>query len=352
MEIAGLTHSSVPRNHFASDNNSPAHPAVIEAIVSANQGHALAYGADIYTERATKKLKQVFGEECEPFFVFTGTGANVLSVSAMTRSYNAVICAEDAHLNQAECGAPEKFAGVKLYPVPSNTGKIAIADIEAFFKHNGDQHHAQPKVVSLTQATDFGLCYTPDEITELCDFAHRNGLYVHMDGARIYTACAALSVSLKTMTTDTGLDVLSLGGTKNGLLGAEAVLFFKPGLADSFKYIRKQGTQLASKMRFLAVQMEALFTDDLWLKNAQKANRMAGMLSDGLSRIPGLRITREVQTNMVYCIIPARSIDLIREQYLFYVFNENRSEVRLVTNYDTTEGDIRGFVEAMEKALT
>ena len=351
MEIAGLTHSRVPRHHFASDNNSPAHPAVIEAIVSSNQGHALAYGADYYTERATAKLKQVFGEDCEPFFVFTGTGANVLSVTALTRPYNAVICAGAAHLNQAECGAPEKFAGVKLLPVPSDTGKIRTADIEAFFKHNGDQHHAQPGVVSLTQATDFGLCYTPEEVAAICDFAHRNGLYVHMDGARLYTACAALGVSLKTMTTDTGLDVLSLGGTKNGLLGAEAVLFFEPGLADGFKYIRKQGMQLPSKMRFLAVQMEALFTDDLWLKNAQKANRMARMLSEGLSRIPGLRMTRDVQTNMVYCIIPARGIDLIRERYLFYVFDENRSEVRLVTNFDTTEADVGGFVELAEKAL-
>jgi threonine aldolase len=351
MEIKGLKHNSAPKNHFASDNNSPVHPAVIEAIVSANQGHTLAYGADYYTERATEKFKQVFGAECEPFFLFTGTGANVLSVAALTRPYNAVICAKSAHLNGAECGAPEKFAGVKLFTVPSDTGKIAVADIEAFLEHHGDQHHAQPKVISLTQATDFGFHYSAGEIAEICDVAHRHDMYVHVDGARLYNACAALDVSLKEMTTDTGIDVLSLGGTKNGLLSAEAVLFFKSELADGFKYVRKQGMQLASKMRFLAVQMEALLTDDLWLTNAQAANRMAQILANELRRIPGLRLTRDVQTNMVYCILPPQSIPVIREHYLFYVFDERKSEVRLVTNYDTTEDDIRGFVEVTKKAL-
>lgn len=352
MEIEGLEHSAAPRNHFASDNNSPAHPDVIQAIVSANQGHTLAYGSDFYTERATGTIKQVFGESCEPFFLFTGTGANVLSVATLTRPYNAVICAENAHINVAECGGPEKFAGVKLYGVPSDTGKIAVADIEALLEHIGDQHHAQPKIVSLTQATDFGLHYAAGEIAAICDFAHRHDMYVHMDGARLYTACAALGVSLKEMTADTGLDVLSLGGTKNGLLGAEAVLFFKAELADEFKYVRKQGMQLASKMRFLAVQMEALLTDDLWLTNAQNANRMARVLADELVQIPGLNLTREVQTNMVYCTIPPHSISVIRKQYLFYVFDEKVSEVRLVTNYDTTEADVRGFVEVTKKALT
>lgn len=351
MEIKGLKHSRAPRNHFASDNNAPAHPAVIEAIVSANQGHTLAYGYDYYTERATEKVRQVFGASCEPFFLFTGTGANVLSVAALTRPYHAVICAKSAHLNQAECGGPERFAGVKLFTVPSDTGKIGVADIEKSFDHRGDQHHVQPQVVSLTQATDFGLHYTARETAEICDFAHRQDMFVHMDGARLYNTCAALGASLKEMTTDTGLDVLSLGGTKNGLLGAEAVLFFRPELADGFKYIRKQGMQLASKMRFLAVQIEALLTDNLWLTNAQNANRMAKMLADGLRQIPGIRLTREVQTNMVYCIIPQRSINVIRDQYLFYVFDEERSEVRLVTSYDTTENDVRGFLEVTKKAL-
>ena len=351
MEIKGIVHSPVPGNHFASDNNSPAHPAVMEAIISANQGHTLAYGDDYYTKRAIEKIKQTFGSHCEPFFVLTGTGANVLSMAALTRSYNAVICAADAHLNAAECGAPEKFAGVKLFTVSSDTGKISIADIKAFLGHDGDQHHAQPKVISLTQATDFGLCYTTDEIAEISDFAHRHDMYVHMDGARIYTACAALNVSLKEMTTDVGVDVLSLGGTKNGLLGAEAVLFFKPELARDFKFIRKQGSQLASKMRFLAVQIEALLTDDLWLTNARNANNMATMLAEELSHIPNVRLSRDVQTNMVYCILPGQSIDVIRKQYLFYIFDEKRSEVRLVTNYDTTEADVRGFAEATKAAM-
>jgi len=351
MQIKGLTHSSEPSNHFASDNNAPAHPAVMAAIVSANQGHTLAYGDDYYTERATAKIQQVFGQNCVPFFLFTGTGANVLGMAALTRPYHAIICAKSAHLNAAECGGPERFAGVKLLTVPSDTGKIAVADIETFLDHHGDQHHVQPRVVSLTQATDFGLHYTVGEITEICDFAHRRDMLVHMDGARLYNACAALGSSLKEMTADTGLDVLSLGGTKNGLLGAEAALFFRPELADGFKYIRKQGMQLASKMRFLAVQMEALLTDDLWLKNAQNANRMAAMLADGLRQIPVLNLTRDVQTNMVFCIIPPQSINTIRKNYLFYVFDEERSEVRLVTNYDTTENDVRGFLGATKNAL-
>lgn len=351
MKIDGLQHSKRPRKHFASDNNSPVHPDVMQAILSANQGHVLAYGDDYYTEKASAKLKQKFKTDCDPFFVFTGTGANVLCLSALTRSFQAVICAENAHLNGAECGAPEKFAGVKLYTIPSRTGKINAADIEAFLDYIGDQHHAQPKVVSLTQATDFGLCYTPQEIKQVCKAAHQNGLYVHMDGARLYTACAALGTSLPEMTADTGLDVLSLGGTKIGLLGAEAVVFFKPELARDFKYIRKQGMQLASKMRFLAVQMEALFTNDLWLSNARHANHMAARLKHELSGIPGLELTRAVQTNMVYCTIPSQAISRIREHYLFYVFDSRKSEVRLVTNYDTTEQDILDLAEVIRKAL-
>ncbi len=351
MQIKGLTHSPNPRNHFASDNNSPVHATILEAIVAANRGHTLAYGDDYYTERAIEKIKQTFGAACEPFFVFTGTSANVLSLAALTRSYHSVICAESAHLNGAECGAPEKFAGVKLIGLRTDTGKITVADIEACLGHGGDQHHNQPKVVSLTQATDFGLCYTAEEIAAISEFAHRHDLYVHMDGARIYTACAALGRSLKAMTTDVGLDVLSLGGTKNGLMGAEAVLFFKPELARDFKHIRKQGMQLASKMRFLAVQMEALLSADLWLTNARHANLMAKTLAGELAKIPGIQITREVETNMVYCTLPRQSIDAIRDEYLFFVFDETRSEVRLVTNYDTSEADVRGFVAAAKAAL-
>jgi len=351
MKIGSLTFTSQPRHHFASDNNSAAHPAVMDAVMEANQGHALAYGDDYYTVRASEKLKQVLGTECDPFFLPTGTGANVLSVAALTRSYQAVICAENAHLNGAECGAAEKFAGVKLYTVPTETGKITPDDLEPFFAHEGDQHHAQPRVVSLTQPTDFGLCYTVEEVRKICDFAHGHGLFVHMDGARISNACAAKDVSLQEMTAGAGLDVLSLGGTKNGLLGAEAVVFFRPELAEGFKYLRKQGMQLASKMRFLAVQMETLFASDLWLENARQANTMARLLKDELGRIPGADITREVQTNMVYCIIPPQAIEKIREHYLFYVFDPKRSEVRLVTNYDTSEEDVLGFAEVVRQAL-
>ncbi len=352
MKIEGLKHTGTPRNHFASDNNSPAHPAVMEAILDANRGHALAYGDDYYTERASKLLKETFGTSCDPFFVYTGTGANTLCVSALARSYNAVICSENAHLNSAECGAPEKFAGVKLYTVPSSSGKITFSDVEAFLSYRGNQHYSQPRVISLTQASDLGICYSVEEVRQLCDFAHANNMYVHMDGARIYNACAALGVSLKEMTADAGLDALSLGGTKNGLLGSEAVIFFRPELAEGFQYIRKQGMQLASKMRFLAVQMEALLTDGLWLNNARHANYMARLLKEELDGIPGLEVTRPVQTNMVYCIIPLKAVEEIRRRYLFYIFDENRSEARLVTNYDTAAEDVAGFAETARKAMT
>lgn len=351
MKIHGLKHTSTPRNHFASDNNSPAHPAVMEAIMAANKGHALGYGDDYYTERASGLMREKLGTPCDPFFVYTGTGANTLCVSALARSFNAVICAENAHLNSAECGAPEKFAGAKLYTVPGSSGKITPSDVEAFLGRRGNQHYSQPKVISLTQATDLGVCYSVEEVRELCDFAHANAMFVHMDGARIYNACAALGVSLREMTAETGLDALSLGGTKNGLLGAEAVVFFRPELADGFEYIRKQGMQLASKMRFLAVQMEALLTDDLWLANAGHANEMARLLKEKLDEIPGLEVTRPVQTNMVYCIIPPMAVEKIRRSYLFYIFDENRSEARLVTNYDTTAGDVAGFAQAAGKAV-
>ncbi len=351
MKIDNLVHDGVPRNHFASDNNSPAHPEVIQAVLEANQGHALAYGDDYFTERANAKLRQVFGSSCEPFFLYTGTGANVLSMDALTSSHHAVICAETAHLHGAECGATEKFAGVKLLTVPTRTGKIGVEDIEALLGHEGDQHHVQPRVVSLTQATEYGQCYTVEEIGRICAFAHEKGLYVHMDGARLYTACAALGVSPAEMTRDAGLDVLSLGGTKLGLLGAEAVLFFRPELAAEFSFIRKQGMQLASKMRFPAVQMEALFAHDLWLRLAGHANAMARMLADELRKIPGLELTREVQTNMVYATIPPEAVERIRQRYLFYVFDAARWEVRLVTNYDTTEEDVLGFAEAARQAL-
>lgn len=351
MKIEGLKYTSTPRNHFASDNNSPAHPAVMEAILAANKGHALAYGDDYYTERASRLLKKTFGTPCDPFFVYTGTGANALCVSALTRSFNAVICSENSHLNSAECGAPEKIAGVKLYTVPSSSGKITPDDVEGFLSYQGNQHYSQPRVISLTQASDLGVCYTVDEVKQICDFAHVNNIYVHMDGARIYNACEALGVSLKEMTADTGLDALSLGGTKNGLLGAEAVIFFRPELAQGFEYIRKQGMQLASKMRFLAVQMEALLKDDLWLSNAGHANHMARLLKSELDGIPGLEVTRPVQTNMIYCIIPPRAVEVIRRSYLFYIFDENRSEARLVTNYDTTSEDIEGFAETARKAM-
>jgi len=351
MEIPGLTYSKTPRHHFASDNNSPAHPKIIRAIVQANRGHTLAYGSDYYTDRATRTLKRIFGRQAKSFFVYTGSGANVLSTAALTRPYHAVVCAASSHLNAAECGGPERFAGVKLLTVPTETGKISPADVQKHMDHLGDQHHNQPKLISITQTTDYGICYSAREVKALSRFARRHKMFLHVDGARIYNACAALGLTLKQMTTDCGVDVLSLGGTKNGLLGAEAVIFLKGELARDFEYIRKQGTQLASKMRFLAVQVEALVEGNLWRENASHANRMAARLAAGLARIPGIRITREVQTNMVYCTIPQKAVRAIWKKYFFYMFDETVSEARLVTNYDTTEADVKGFIAAARKAI-
>jgi len=351
MEIPGQRFSKRPQHHFASDNNSPAHPKIMRALMQANWGHTLAYGSDYYTKRAEKALKRVFGRQSEAFFVYTGTGANVLSTMALARPYHAVVCAHSSHLNKYECGGPEKMAGVKLYTTVTQTGKIAPADVAKHMDHTGDQHHNQPKVISITQATDYGVCYTAREIKALSRFARKHDMLLHMDGARIYNACVAQGQTLKQMTTDCGVDVLSLGGTKNGLLGAEAVVFLNGKLATDFPYIRKQGTQLASKMRFLAVQVEALVEGDLWRRNASQANKMAARLAAGLARIPGIRITREVQTNMVYCIIPPKAVRAIWKKYLFYVFDETTSEVRLVTSYDTTEAAVKGFLATTRKAM-
>ena len=339
------------RKGFASDNNSGVHPEVLEAMARVNRGHTVAYGDDVFTEAARGLFREQFGEQVETYFVFTGTGANVLSLQALARSHHGVVCAKTAHVYEDECGAPEKFVGCKLLPLPTEDGKIAADQVRPFLHSIGFEHHAQPTVISITQATELGTLYRPEEIRAITGFAHQHGMRVHMDGARLCNAAAALDVPLRALTGDAGVDVLSFGGTKNGLMCGEAVVFFDPALAADFKYIRKQGTQLASKMRFMAAQFQAFFADDLWLRSARHANHMARLLADRASVVPGVRISRPVEANGVFAILPREAIPALQERYFFYVWDEERSEVRWMTSFDTTEEEVDGFVALLERTL-
>jgi threonine aldolase len=334
---------------FASDNNAGVHPRVMEALRAANEGHVVAYGDDTYTEAAVGKFREQFGEQVEVFFVFGGTGANVLGLSAITRPHHAVVCAESAHINVDECGAPEKFTGCKLVDLPTPDGKLRPEQIEPLLARVGDQHHVQPRVVSVSQATEYGTVYTVEELKRLAEFAHSHDLLLHVDGARVANAAAHLNVSLRELTAGAGVDVLSFGGTKNGMMYGEAVVFFDPSLARGFEFVRKQGAQLPSKMRFITAQFGALLTDDLWLRNAEHANRMAGLLTSELKQIPQVRITQPVESNAVFAIIPPEHVGAIRERFFFYTWDEQASEVRLMCSFDTTEEDVRELVKVIRE---
>ena len=332
-----------PSRSFASDNNAVVHPEALEAIRRANEGHAVGYGDDSYTESAVEKFREQFGPDVAVFFVFNGTAANVLSLQALTRSFHSVLCAELSHIYTDECGAPERFTGCKLVPLQAPTGKLTVETVAHAYHGIGDQHHSQPRVVSITQSTEMGTVYKTAEIEGLAQFAHEHNMFLHMDGARISNAAAAQGLTLRQATRDLGVDVLSFGGTKNGLMGVEAVVFFRPELAQDFMFVRKQGMQLASKMRFLSAQMEALLTNDLWRRNAEQANRMARRLEQALANIPRLKIVYPVEANGVFAEIPREAIAKIKERYFFYVWNEDQSVVRWMCSFDTTEEDVREF---------
>ena len=336
---------------FASDNNSGIHPEILNAINSVNIGHTIGYGNDPYTNRAVEKLKEVFGPDVDVYFVFIGTAANVLGLTAVTRSYNSIICAESSHIHQDECGAPENYSGCKLLHVPTSNGKLTVDGINHHMYGLDFEHHSQPKVISITQATEMGTIYSPEEIKEISDFAHRHKMIVHMDGARIANAAVAIGSGFKEITGDLGVDVLSFGGTKNGMMYGEAVIFFNKKLSEDFKYIRKQGMQLASKMRFIGAQFEAYLSNDLWKKNAEHANKMARMLADEVSKLPQVKITQKVESNGVFSIIPKEIIPILQEEFFFYIWNEANSEVRWMTSFDTTEEDIQQFIEVLKGLL-
>ena len=346
-----MKRTNAPSRSFASDNNAGVHPEMIDAITAANQGHVVAYGDDPFTERAEKVFQKHFGRDIAVYFVFGGTGANVLGLKAATKPYNAVICAETAHINVDECGAPEKFTGCKLLSVSTPDGKVTVEQIKHFLHGVGFEHHVQPRVISVSQATEMGTVYTRSELKTLADFAHRNNMLLHMDGARISNAVVSLNASFKDITRDVGVDVMSFGGAKNGMMYGEAVVFFDKKMAADFKYIRKQGMHLPSKMRFISAQFEALLSGDLWKRSATHANRMARLLAAELEKVPRITLTQPVEANGVFAIVPRKFIPALQKKYFFYVWNEEIDEIRLMTSFDTTEDDIATFVELVKRIV-
>jgi len=345
-----MTSAKITRG-FASDNNAGVHPEILEAIARANQGHVVAYGDDPYTRSAIAKFQEQFGDDIDVFFTFNGTGANVLGLQALNRSYHAVLCSDYAHIYTDECGAPEKHTGCKLIPLPHQDGKITLDSVRHAYHGIGDQHHVQTRVISITQASEMGTVYQPEEIQALGRFAHERGMFLHMDGARIANAAVSLGQTLRRATRDLGVDVLSFGGTKNGIMGGEAVVFFNRALSADFLYLRKQGMQLASKMRFIAAQFEALLTSDLWKRSAEHANRMARMLEAELRKIPQVHIVWKVECNGVFAQIPKHAIEKIKEKYFFYPWIEEDGIVRWMCSFDTTEEDVNEFVKYVAEAV-
>jgi threonine aldolase len=345
---------------FASDNNAGVHPDILQAIIAANDGHVVGYGDDRYTESAITTFKRHFGDDAEVYFVFNGTAANVLGLASITRSYNAVICSANAHIHWDECGAPERFAGVKLLTCQTPDGKLTMERVKQHMHGFGDVHHIQPKVISITQSTELGTLYSAEEVRALADYAHAHNMLLHMDGARICNAAVALGQPFRNFTRDAGVDVLSFGGTKNGLLGGEAVIFFpstptpnpSPQRGGEFGYLRKQSMQLASKMRFISAQFDALLCGDLWQRNAHNANAMAQRLAAGVR--DSLQIAYPVQANAVFAIVPKRIVPALQERTFFYLWSEHDAEhdvVRWMCSWDTTAEDVDEFAAFVRKVM-
>lgn len=325
---------------FGSDNHAGVHPEVLEAIARANEGAQPAYGHDEITRQFDDLVREHFGQDARGYPVWSGTGANVLGLSVLLRPYEAVICADTAHINTDECGALERFHGAKLLTVPAADGKLTPEGVAARITGVGDEHHAQPRAVSLSQASELGTCYTPGELRAIADLAHERGLHVHLDGARLANAAASLDCDLRELTTDAGVDMVSLGGTKNGAMGAEAVIALRPALATDFRFVRKQGLQLASKMRFVSAQLIALLSDGLWRSNAEHANAMALRLAGGVRELPGVEITEPVQANAVFARLAPERIRKLQELWAFHVWDESSHQVRWMTSFATTPDDV------------
>ena len=336
---------------FGSDNHSGISPEVIEAIAQANSDHALAYGDDEYTQRLETLINETFGPQAKVYLVFNGTGANVLCIDAMCRSHEAVVCAETAHINVDECGAPQRVVGCRLLTVDTPDGKLTPALVKTRLHGFGFEHHSQPKAISISQPTELGTLYSKEEIKALADLAHSYKMYLHVDGARLANAAVALGCTFKEMTTDLGVDAVSFGGTKNGLLMGESCVLLNPALDVDMKYRRKQMTQLASKMRFMAAQFICYIESGIWRRNAEHSNRMAQLLRSEVEKVEGVKIMYPVQVNSVFAQLPTDVWHRLQERYFFYDWDEAADVVRWMCSFDTTEEDIHSFVNALKEEL-
>ncbi len=339
------------RRGFASDNHAPVHPEVMEAIAAANDGHAAAYGGDPWTARAQQRFREHFGPSARAFPVFNGTGANVLCLDALTQPWQAIVCARTAHLHVDECGAPER-AGRKLLVVDTPDGRLTPELVAPLLVRIGDEHAVQPRLISIAQSTELGTVYPPDAVRSLADWAHAHGMLLHVDGARLCNAAASLGVSLRELTTDAGVDAVSFGGTKIGLMGAEAVVLLRPEVADGFKFRRKQAMQLASKMRYISAQLEALLAGELWERSARNANAMAQRLADAVRGVAGVRITQPVEANAVFAVLDPAATERLQRDWEFYVWDENTGEVRWMTAWDTEPDDVDRFAADVRAAVS
>lgn len=335
---------------FASDNYSGIHPQILEAIIQANGNHEISYGDDIYTKKAQNLFEDLFGK-VHVLFAFNGTGANVISLKCCTLPFQAIICAETAHINTDECGAPTQSIGASLITLPTKNGKLTPELILPLLNRTGNVHNTQPKVISISQSTELGTVYSIDELKTLCDFAHKHNMYVHVDGARISNAVASMGISIKEATVDCGVDIMTFGGTKNGLLIGEAILIFNNELAKYAAFYQKQSAQLFSKNRFIAAQFIALLTDNLWLKMAEHSNKMAKLLEEEILRIPEIKITQNVDANAVFAILPPHITSKLQEKYRFYVWNDQTNEVRWMCSFDTTVDEVKDFANTIKSLL-
>ncbi len=337
---------------FGSDNNSGVHPSIFEALHEANADHAVGYGDDRWTEAATAKIKEVFGQSADPYFLFNGTGANSVAIQAVTRPFNSIICATSAHIYVDECGAPQKMSGCATVAIPTEDGKLSAELIAPHLNNFGVCHHSQPGVVYISQTTELGTVYTLEQIRAIADLVHAYGMYLHMDGARLANAAAFLGCSLKATTVDVGVDILSFGGTKNGMMIGESVISFREEISRDLQYYRKQSAQLASKMRYLSAQFIPYLEGELWRKNAEVANDAAQRLSAALKRYDSVEFTQSVETNQIFLKMPREVVDKLLEEFFFYIWNENTYEVRFVTSWDTNDEDIAALIAAFDRLLS
>jgi len=336
---------------FGSDNHAGVHPEILKALEKVNSGYTVAYGLDAYTARAVNKVKEVFGANADVYFVYNGTAANILGLRSVTDSFHSIFCAESAHLTVHECCGPERFIGCKLVNIPTPDGKLTIDLIAPYLVGIGDPHMAQPHIISITQSTEKGTAYRPGEIRKLAEFAHENGMLLHMDGARLCNAAAFLNTGLNDISGKTGVDVLSFGGTKNGMMFGDAVVFFDKKFSKNFEYFRKQGMHLASKMRYIATQFLALLSNDLWRRNAQHANEMAHLLYQQLKDIPEIQITQEVEANAVFVRIPKSYVPALHQKYDFHIVDDRSSEARLMCSFTTKKEDVLRFSRCIRTTI-